>query len=74
MRKLNEGMYIYKGVIVKVNPLTNNYEAKVDVKDYAQSIKVVGATQKDFKTIFNNIVKEYGGLREFQISVYEYEN
>lgn len=63
MKKLDEGIYLYKGV--KVYKLSNgNYTADILVNDYKLPITIIGATQAAFKKIFNNKVKDNGGLKE----------
>lgn len=63
MKKIEEGLYLYKGI--EVHKLSNgNYEAKFEVNDCPLPLKVIGATQASFKKIFNNIVKNNGGLKE----------
>lgn len=63
MKKLSPELYLYKGI--EVHKLSNgNYEAKFEVNDCPLSVKVIGATQASFKKIFNNVVKNNGGLKE----------
>ena len=61
MRKLEEDLYIYKGVIVKKTS-SGNYVARFYVNSVRGMCKVTGATQSSFMKIFNKFVKDNKGL------------
>lgn len=63
MKKLSPELYLYKGI--EVHKLSSgNYFAKIPVNDYKLPIEIIGATQASFKKIFNNTVKNNGGLKD----------
>ena len=63
MRKINEGLYEYKGIEVKVNH-NGCYVAMFNVNSTVGKCKVVGTTQSSFMRLFNQFVKNNGGLRK----------
>ena len=64
MKKINDGLYMYKGYSV-IKDMEGNYVAQIFVNDYVGSCEIKGATQKAFKDIFNNFIKYNGGLKKF---------
>ena len=63
MRKISEGLYEYKGVEVKVNN-KGCYVAMFNVNSVVGKCKVVGTTQSSFMRLFNQFVKNNGGLKK----------
>ena len=64
MKKIAEGVYTYKGVRVERYCGNGAYFANVYVNDYELPITVSGITQSAFKKVFNEVIKEYGGLKK----------
>jgi Zn-dependent alcohol dehydrogenase len=61
MKKIEEGLYEYKGVEVK--KLSNgNYVARFYVNSICGQCRVCGSTQANFMKMFNNFVKQNKGL------------
>ena len=61
MKKLQEGLYEYKGVeVVKLS--NGNYVARFYVNSVCGQCRVVGSTQANFMKMFNNFVKQNKGL------------
>ncbi len=61
MRKINEGLYMYKGIeVVKLS--NGNYVARFYVNSVCGQCRVVGSTQANFMKMFNNFVKQNQGL------------
>ena len=56
---------MYKGYSV-IKDMEGNYVAQIFVNDYVGSCEIKGATQKAFKDIFNEFIKDNGGLKKFQ--------
>lgn len=63
MRKISEGLYEYKGIEVKVNH-NGCYVAMFNVNSTVGKCKVVGTTQSSFIRLFNQFVKNNGGLKK----------
>ena len=61
MKKLQEGLYEYKGVeVVKLS--NGNYVARFYVNSVCGQCRVVGSTQANFMKMFNNFVRQNKGL------------
>lgn len=63
MKKIEEGLYEYKGVQVKKTN-SGNYVARFYVNSIGGQCRVVGSTQANFKKIFNDFIKQHNGLRK----------
>ena len=62
MKKIDENLYLYKGIEVK--KLSNgNYIAEFHVNSVINKCKVCGSTQANFKKLFNEFVRRNKGLK-----------
>ena len=60
MKKINENLYLYKGV--KVTRCYKCYYAYVSVNKKSETTLISASTQREFMRDFNKFVTENGGL------------
>jgi len=73
MTKINENLYMYKGVYVK--KLSNGmYKAHFYINSISGLCTVSGVTQEGFKRVFNNFIKTNKGIDKAMTDEYNNRN
>ena len=73
MKKIAEDLYEYKGVVVKILS-SGNYVARFYVWSTGGICKVTGATQSNFKRMFNQFTRTNGGVDMRMTNEYQARN